>query len=560
MTFASPIWLIGLLPWAAVVVYLLWGRRRQEGVPFLYLWLGPVEGPRPKRRFAAPPLALAFAILSMLLALLGAARPVMYDPLRGNHVTIVIDRGATMSAQSAGRARYVEAAAALETELARLGARTPVDLVEVPGLKVERTDVSDWIGSAARLERTAVDTGAALRTTVARRLAEASGPVIVLTDQGLPADNGRLVRVPPPSVVRNAGIVLLAARETPRPQVMVRVRNGTDQATAELRVSADGREVMRAIDLPAPGGATRDYFVDVEGLGDVVKAELDLADDFGGDDAAWLVRAGSPPRIEPRGSLPPELRRMIEVYTSSRPPASDAPRVVVVRDLAALPPGSAGVVLAAGQGAPLAPSEAGVRPHPVTRNTEWGPFESAARLADPPPGDWTPVVTVGGRPAVAVREAPARQVWVGIESDDWSRRPAYVVFWASVFDWLGGGESRFASHPVGRLEGNWRVVERFGAGGSPPVSSEPGLWPGLYERVEDGARRAVNAGGVNFPATPRAAWQSRLAELARGGAGGGGTPLWPGVLVAAVACAAGAAMSWKGRNLTAFSARRTVPG
>jgi hypothetical protein len=129
-----------------------------------------------------------------------------------------------------------------------------------------------------------------------------------------------------------------------------------------------------------------------------------------------------------------------------------------------------------------------------------------------------------------------------------------------VFDWLGGGESRFAPYPVGRLEGNWRVVEQLGAGGPPPVSSEPGSWPGLYERVEDGARRAVHAGDVRFPATPPVAWQSRLAGATAGGAGGGARRLWPAVLVAAVACAAVAAMSWKGRNLTAFSAGRTVPG
>ena len=41
MTWAAPLWLLGLLPWSAVVLYLLWGRRRRTDVPFLDLWQGP---------------------------------------------------------------------------------------------------------------------------------------------------------------------------------------------------------------------------------------------------------------------------------------------------------------------------------------------------------------------------------------------------------------------------------------------------------------------------------------------------------------------------------------
>src|SRR5829696_2125984 len=98
MTFAAPLWLLGLLPLGGVIVYLLWGRRRQEAVPFLDLWLGPVKGPRPKRRIAAPPLALALAILAMLLAILGAARPALRDPTASAPISIIVDNGVTMSA------------------------------------------------------------------------------------------------------------------------------------------------------------------------------------------------------------------------------------------------------------------------------------------------------------------------------------------------------------------------------------------------------------------------------------------------------------------------------
>lgn len=560
MAFLSPLWLIGLAPWTAVVVYLLWGRRRQEGVPFLNLWLGPVEGPRPKRRVAAPPIPLALAILAMLLAVLGAARPVVRAGAGGLAMTVIVDRGASMSALGAGEARYVESAVLLQQELARLGATARVELVEVPGGAAGRGIAGEWPGNVRRIERTAADTGAAVRAEVERRLAEGgTGPVVVLSDQPLPQD-ARVVRVAPESAVRNAGIVSLAAREAPRPQVMVRVRNGTGRADAELRVTAGGQDVSMRMELPQ-GGATRDYFVDVAQLGDVVRAELRPGDAFGGDDGAWLVREGRPPRVEVRGAVPAELRRMVEVYTASRAPGADASRVAVVPELGALSQDATGVVLAAGGDAggsgTTAPLE--VRLHPITRGIDWEFLRPPLWFAEAPPVGWVTLLTVGGRPAVAVRETPARQVWVGVESDDWPRRAEYVVFWANVFDWVGGGETRFASYPVQRLEGSWRPVEQLGTRGSPPVSSTAGLWPGLYERVEDGTRRAVNAGDVHYSDPPPMSWRARLAELTSGNTNPA-VPLWRWVLLAAAGCLGLAAMSWKGRNLTAFSARRTVPG
>src|SRR3954466_6377088 len=98
MSFAAPIWLLALVPWAGVVLYLLWGRRRRVDVPFLELWPAQGEGVKVRRRAAPPPIALALAILATLLALLASARPALRS--RGETVvTIVVDRGYTMSAR-----------------------------------------------------------------------------------------------------------------------------------------------------------------------------------------------------------------------------------------------------------------------------------------------------------------------------------------------------------------------------------------------------------------------------------------------------------------------------
>src|SRR5689334_9291751 len=108
MNFLAPVWLLGLLPWLAVGLYLLWGRRNTRPVPFLELWRVPAEGRRPRRKMAAPPVALAVALAGMLLAVLAAAAPVVHDVRRtgkgdGTPITIIVDRGIEMSARgSAG--------------------------------------------------------------------------------------------------------------------------------------------------------------------------------------------------------------------------------------------------------------------------------------------------------------------------------------------------------------------------------------------------------------------------------------------------------------------------
>src|SRR5918992_2457512 len=111
MSFAYPIWLVGLLPWAAVTLYLLGGRRKRINAPFLDLWQIPVQGRRPRRRLAAPPVALAMAILAMLLGILAAGDPgvAVATAAAAPGTTVIVDRGITMSARGSARPRYVEA-------------------------------------------------------------------------------------------------------------------------------------------------------------------------------------------------------------------------------------------------------------------------------------------------------------------------------------------------------------------------------------------------------------------------------------------------------------------
>ena len=108
MSLFAPLYLYSLLPWSVAVVWLLWGRRRKTFVPFLDLWRGPALQKPPKRGLQRPPVYLAATILATLLALVAATRP--HLPWRHgqkrNTITLIIDRGLTMSAFEHGEPRF----------------------------------------------------------------------------------------------------------------------------------------------------------------------------------------------------------------------------------------------------------------------------------------------------------------------------------------------------------------------------------------------------------------------------------------------------------------------
>lgn len=549
MTFLAPLWLLSLLPWLAVTVWLLRKRRRPTAIPFIDLWQrGPEAPPKPARNYAPPPVPLALAMLAMLLALLAAAEPGIRGRA-GRPVTIVVDRGASMSA---GGPRFLDASKDVVVELGRRRFAGRVNLSFVAAAGPVRTDAAGWLPHVARAKRTAISTGPSLWATVARRLAESDDPVLAVTDQPSALSDERLIVVGPPEVrFRNVGIAHVAARESPRPQVMVTVESTSRAESLTVRVCSGGQDTLARLEASPSASGRRNLFVDVPVLGPVLDVRLDTLDDAPADDRAWLVRQGNWPRVEAHAAFPAALDRFITAYASGRPPVEASPRVRVVERLAEAAGEEPAVVLAA-------PSRwrAGsvgaveVVSHPITRSVQFP--ASPDVVVDPAaPAGWTPVVTFGGKIAVAVREAPARQVWVGIGLDAWSRTPSFVVFWANVFEWLGGGAVSYTYHSPGTLGSEWQPV----ADGPADLMGESGLWPGLYQRA-GGGLRAVNAPFIALPpAGGSDGWQARLGEMLRDD---GLINLRPYLALAAVGCLAAAAGLWGGATLTEFSGKTTV--
>jgi hypothetical protein len=230
---------------------------------------------------------------------------------------------------------------------------------------------------------------------------------------------------------------------------------------------------------------------------------------------------------------------MIAAYARLRPPGQSSAHVAMVNAADGTPLNEPAVVIAAGAAAgTLVPaSRLVVADHPITRAVEMWPIPEVH--AEPSGQGWMPLVQMDGRPLVAMREEPARQVWVNLPGAAWSADPSFVIFWTNVFDHAGAGGETFGSRPVGRLEGSWTPLD---AENRPPGTAAA-LWPGLYQR-SDGALAAVNAAARPMHSEPAADWKAALRNVPaekhddrRG--------LAPAAVIAAMFLMLAAAVAWK---------------
>ena len=548
MAFDSPIWLALLLPWAALTLWLLLWRRARMHVPFLALWRGEVPEPPPaaQRQFNLPPLYLLAALATMLLAILASARPVLTraGATDDTPMTLILDRGVTMT----GNKFDETVARAVSVLRARFG---PGPLTLVDAASGDTTETVRANLSAARSMETPElrDTRQSVRQAVRRALARQSrGPIVVLSDHML-ADDPRVVQFAPAKPLSNVGIARIAAREQPRPQVMVTLRNDSSLSDAIILVRSGNEEKRLAVELP-PRGTEKNYFLDLDHLSRTIDAELRVdGDELPIDNVAYLVRRRAWPKVEVRGDVPAEVRRVAEAYSRARP-AGEGSATVAVSDT---PMDGPSVVVTRGAVSDTADAKLVVADHAVTASVNWA--DAHLRPVDvPADAGWTNLVTAGAKALVAARESPARQVRVSIDSSDFARTPAFVIFWTNLLDWVGSGNVAAGA-----------TAETFSAGSAilPDRSWVPTTGrfgdPGIYARG-DGTLAAVNVDPVIIDPPVASNAHAKLDALKP--REHGGLQLAPWLALAALACLLAAAALWpRGRRnsaLTAFSAPRTV--
>ncbi len=424
MTFAAPFFLLLLLPWAGVLAWVLVGRAEFARVSTTQFWDRTDTSTRTRRGIRRPPLAMVLLLLASLLATLAAAGIGVKWGTTSDAIWIV-DRQLDTFAR-------LEKDDALRRHLFEDGLAGTVKLV--PDSNIVRATGEETTGQ--------------LEAAIAEAIATADRPIRVVTAKRLAVDASRVTLVAPDAELRNAGIERLAVVESPRPQAMVTVWNGTGESKAMLRVGA----LQQAIDLP-PRGASRDYFVDAPaGAAEWVKAELLLDDDVPADNAAYVARRGAWPRIEAGVAVPPAVARFIDVYQQARPAAAGSP-TVTISDRAVEGP----ALILAGGGPPAA-GAIRAADHPITRHVAWDDLQQwlGASVNRSPPGG-AALVWVGDTPVVTL--AREGQVHVGFDLTAIAGRPEFVVFLTNVMDFLGAGRVEYASDPPRKIEAGWKSAE-----------------------------------------------------------------------------------------------------
>jgi hypothetical protein len=501
MIFASPFSLLALAPWAGLVLWLLTGRPEKSPVPFLHLWPSHnPQLPKPARAWQKPPLWLATILAAMLLAILAAAGPRILHS-KSSTITVIVDRGFA--------SRFAESAKNLDAFLRQNLPNANINLKIIP--TIDSTNGRDWLSQVSSLQPTAVDDFDELTLACRTELRESDAPVILLSDQTIQLTDPRLVQFRSSAPTTNVGIDLLAARATPQAQAMIRLFNQSNETSAQLIVRADGTIIQsRQIILP-PSGTKQDYFVNLPFAPAVVEAEIQCDDSIKINHRAWLVRQAAWPIIDPTGYLAPALTRMIEVYARHRNPSDDSPHITITTDPTSISLNIPVAIIAQGTTRLFTIQPLIIRDNlPNIQSIDWPKILPGAVISPAQGKDWQPIVTANGSVIVAIRASPIRQAWIGFQADDFARRPDFVIFWTTIFDWLGTtGSPDYTSQKIGPLAANWHLQQPTGI---TLPATDNGLIPGLY-KSKTGALTAINASAQQIPSAPISNASAKLKAL-----------------------------------------------
>lgn len=473
MAVDNPLSLLLLVPLAALVIYLLRGRGKPAYVPHLPLWDVTRFQPA-KRRFRAPPLSIVFALLAifwLILASAGISIPLRHPGIE--RMTIVIDRGLSMSAGKPTRFQEVLS-------------RPEIQSLIASGAKV--VFVPPWHGAPASAPPTAIVDPEAIRRAVALQLKARSSDVVLISDEPLQIGAGRVLRIAP-RIPPTISIERFAVRQGKRSQAMVSIRNQSSFQHAVLTIDSGPSESSSRIDLPATGG-TRNFFIDLASVSEVISAKISSAAAPAPDNPAWLVRHSAWPILRVVSAVPPDLQRMVDVYTRLRAPSGDSRPIYIGSDPENVPADRPAIILAPNMSLPVDPAIIEqISPPPGLplhfSSESWHDMQISLH----PPSGWRTILESSGHAILALQDHLPQRIWIGFWSNQMTRSADFVLFWSNLFGYLNESEPIYASQACAPLARGWRRIQPSDAGG---VDDAPGLFPGVY-RSSDGELVALDA-------------------------------------------------------------------
>ena len=554
MTFLAAGWLVLLVPWAALVAW-TWRRVADEhATTAAFLWTSETtEVPRARARRGRPPSWVMAALLSVLAAILALAGPGWRGRIA--RVAVVVDGSIALAARVDGRTLRDELVNRSGHELARGEEDIQIDM-RIAGAPdaVERTR-----DEVHRAPFTAKPTDVAVTHAIEAGLRE-SDAVLVLTDQPVATRDDRVAVRVPTSKPDNVGIVFSIAVEGPRPSLMVKIANDSDRSEATLDVkTSESRGVpapssapnlgpgtvrlslRQTIALPARG-ESKNYFVDLSAPGEQIEIALvNMDDSLAVDNVATLMRATASPRLTVDAGAPEIATRFAAAYGSARSSSGGVRtiRIAHERDDAA---GEECLIVFAALTREIPSGVVTTFDHPIHRDVD---LDTPRRVAGPPASGWSPIAVVDGTPILAVRETPARSVWIGF--DLVPNDASSVVLLANAVDWIAESNvAEWRGDVPASIGSDWRPIALI----DPTLDGSPGTYI-------DGTGRVV---AVNMPAVvgPYGEARGDIGELLRRADRATIIPLQKQIAITA-GCLAFVAAVLVGRGSTRLSARRRVP-
>jgi hypothetical protein len=412
LTFAQPLWLLGLLPVLLLGAWLLIGQPTPATVPFLNLWPRRRVGPTSRARRRLPPIAVLLIWIALLLAAMALAMPQWRQARGALPVTVIIDGGTGVS-----DARQAANIASLASTIAdpRIG------------LNVLRGD-----GSATRETIDALSprdtltlTESTLRSRLASRLRESDDLIVVISDRAMEIDLPRVFRITAGSPLINSRVVRIAGAHG---QAMIEVESSSPDAGAIVaRIAA---EQTLDVEIPLSGGRGV-AFIPLPGAMDSIGVQLLVEDDVPADDTATLERVARSARPEQDGELPAPIVRFLQAYRAERGADRSAMPVRVTTS----DPGDGPALRVSPT---IADAPAAVQDHAILRGLSAGSLPIGG-LAGSTEG-WAIIADIGGRPAIAVRSVPAAQVWIGLDIERAATSPEAIALLTRAIDWAAGTE------------------------------------------------------------------------------------------------------------------------
>lgn len=428
LTFAQPLWLLGLLPVLLLGAWLLIGQPTPTAVPFLHLWPRRRAGPASRARRRIPPIAIVLIWIALLLATVALALPQWRRSGGTVPVTLIIDGGTGVS-----DARHAANIASLEPAIA--GPRIGLNVLRGDGSATRETF------DALSPRDTVTLTESTLRARLASRLRESDDLVIVVSDRALQIDHPRVFRAAAVAPLINSRVVRMAGAHG---QAMVEVESTSPDADAIVaRIAA---EQTLDVEIPLVGGRGV-AFVALPGAMDSIGVQLLVEDDVPADDAAVLERVARSARPEQDGELPAPIVRFLQAYRAERGADRSATAVRVTTS----DPGDGPALRITPT---IADAPAALQDHPILRGLPAASLPIGG-LAGSTEG-WAIVADVGGQPAIAVRSVPAPQVWIGLDIERAAISPEAIALLTRALDWAAGTERvayRMADRDLPELAG-----------------------------------------------------------------------------------------------------------